>query len=86
MTCHQFRHLAAKLILDANPGAYELVRQVLGHKNLKTTTNFYAGPSTKRAGRFYDDLLMKLRESNLNRRRTRTPRPRGPRTPRPGKK
>ena len=37
MTCHEFRHLAAKIILDADPGAFELVRQLLGHKNLKTT-------------------------------------------------
>ena len=33
--------------LDNNPGAYELVRQLLGHKNLKTTTNFYAGIDTR---------------------------------------
>jgi integrase len=43
LTPHQFRHLAAKIILDDNPGAYELVRQLLGHKNLTTTTMFYAG-------------------------------------------
>jgi hypothetical protein len=34
-TPHQFRHLAAKIVLDANAGAYELVRQLLGHKNLQ---------------------------------------------------
>ena len=34
LTPHQFRHLAAKIILDHNPGAHELVRQMLGHKNL----------------------------------------------------
>ena len=33
ITPHQFRHLAAKIVLDDNPGAYELVRQLLGHKN-----------------------------------------------------
>ena len=60
ITPHQFRHLAAKIILDANPGAYELVRQLLGHKNLKTTTNFYAGIDTRRAGRAHADLIMKL--------------------------
>ena len=76
MTPHQFRHLAAKIILDNNPGAFELVRQLLGHKNLKTTTNFYAGIDTRRAGRAHADLIMKLRESKLSRgrrRRTRTP-------------
>jgi integrase len=77
ITPHQFRHIAAKINLDSNPGAYELVRQLLGHKNLKTTTNFYAGIDTRRAGRAHADLIMKLRESKLGRvRRRRTPRPR----------
>ena len=77
LTPHQFRHLAAKIVLDANPGAYELVRQLLGHKNLKTTTNFYAGIDTRRAGRAHADLIMKIRESKLSRHRSlKTPRPR----------
>jgi integrase len=73
LTPHQFRHLAAKIILDANPGAYELVRQLLGHKNLSTTTMFYAGIDTRRAGRAHADLIIKLRESKLGRRRRRRP-------------
>jgi site-specific recombinase XerC len=77
LTPHQFRHLAAKINLDANPGAYELVRQLLGHKNMKTTTNFYAGIDTRRAGRAHADLIMKLRETKMGRGRHRpTPRPR----------
>jgi len=77
VTPHQFRHLAAKIILDANPGAYELVRQLLGHTSLKTTTSFYAGIDTRRAGRAHADLVMKLRESKLGRgRHRRTPRKR----------
>jgi integrase len=71
MTPHQFRHLAAKIALDGNPGAYELVRQLLGHKNLSTTTNFYAGIDTRRAGRAHAELVMKLRESQLDRGRVR---------------
>ena len=51
MTPHQFRHLLAKITLDANPGAIEQVRQQLGHKNSKNTINFYAGIDTRRAGR-----------------------------------
>jgi integrase len=75
ITPHQFRHLAAKINLDANPGAFELVRQLLGHKNLKTTTNFYAGVNTRRAGRAHADLITKIRESNSGRgRRRRKPR------------
>ena len=30
---HQFRHLGAKVILDAEPGNFETVRQLLGHKS-----------------------------------------------------
>jgi integrase len=71
MTPHQFRHLCAKIILDANPAAYELVRQMLGHSSAKTTTNFYAEPDTRRAGRAHADLIRQLRESR--------PHPRGPR-------
>jgi integrase len=77
ITPHQFRHLAAKINLDANPGAYELVRQLLGHKNLKTTVNNYCGRDTRRAARAHAELLMKLRESKLGRgRQRRTTRPR----------
>ncbi|MGC2077275.1 MAG: tyrosine-type recombinase/integrase [Xanthobacteraceae bacterium] len=68
LTPHQFRHLVAKIILDANPGAYELVRQMLGHKNTKTTTNFYAGIDTRRAGRAHADLIMQLRKNGISRR------------------
>jgi integrase len=62
ITPHQFRHLAAKIHLDSNPGAYEVVRQFLGHRELKTTTRFYAGPDTRRAGRAHAELIRKLRE------------------------
>ena len=43
---HLFRHIAAKLYLDINPGHYETVRRVLGHKKMETTTNFYTGLET----------------------------------------
>jgi integrase len=68
ITPHQFRHLAAKIALDANPGAYELVRQLLGHTNLRTTTSFYAGIDTRRAGRAHADLVMRLRDATSGRR------------------
>ncbi len=57
MTPHQFRHLAAKILLDAEPGAYEGVRQLLGQKNLKTTVTYYAGLDTKRAGRMHAEAI-----------------------------
>jgi integrase len=76
MTPHQFRHLCAKLILDRNPGAYELVRQMLGHTSQKTATHFYAGIDTLRAGRAHAELVNDLRGSKLGRdrhRRSRRP-------------
>ncbi len=57
MTPHQFRHLGAKIILEDQPGAHELVRQFLGHQNLKTTTDFYAGLNTRRAGLHHQRLI-----------------------------
>jgi integrase len=68
ITPHQFRHLAGKIHLDANPGHYEVVRQFLGHKTLRTTTRFYAGPNTRRAGRAHAELIKTLREPPLKRR------------------
>jgi integrase len=73
LTPHQFRHIVAKIILDANPGAIELVRQMMGHKNLKTTTNNYAGIDTRRAGRAHANLLVGLREEEFRRRARRKP-------------
>jgi integrase len=72
MTPHQFRHLAAKIVLDANPGAIEVVRQLLGHQNTKTTTNSYAGINTLRAGRAHADLIMGLKSQVPNSKRKRT--------------
>ena len=40
---HLFRHLSAMLLLDANPGAYETVRHLLGHSQLSSTLNVYTG-------------------------------------------
>jgi integrase len=62
ITPHQFRHLAAKIHLDANPGHYEVVRQFLGHKTLRTTTRAYAGPNTRGAGKAHAELISKLRQ------------------------
>jgi integrase len=62
MTPHQFRHLAGKLILMQNPGAYETVRRVLGHQNLKTTTNFYSDMGSGAAVKSYDETILGLRD------------------------
>jgi integrase len=61
LTPHQFRHVAAKLLLDARPGHYEVVRKVLGHKNLSTTYEHYAGAETQAAVELYDDVILDLK-------------------------
>jgi len=72
LTPHQFRHFAAKVVLDANPGAHELVRQLLVHKNMKTTTNYYAGIDTLRAGRAHAKLIMQLKNDAASPKRKRS--------------
>jgi integrase len=54
---HQFRHLAAKVILDADPGNFETARQLLGHASLETTVAAYAGISSRRAARHHQRLV-----------------------------
>ena len=60
---HLFRHIAAKLYLDANPGSYEVMRRVLGHRSIETTTAFYTGLETAAAVRHFDATILKLRKS-----------------------
>jgi integrase len=60
---HGFRHLHGKLVLDREPGAYETVRQVLGHKNLETTRRFYTGIDSRRAARHHQILIDELRKN-----------------------
>jgi len=62
LTPHQFRHAAAKILLDAKPGHYEVVRKILGHKNLTTTYSHYAGAETQAALDLYDDVIMEHRK------------------------
>ena len=57
MSPHQFRHLSAKVLLDAEPGGFEVVRQLLGHKSHSTTVNAYAGIDGRRAARHHQRLI-----------------------------
>jgi site-specific recombinase XerD len=62
LTPHQFRHAAAKILLDAKPGYYEVVRKVLGHKNLSTTYSHYAGAETQAAVELFDEVIIQHRQ------------------------
>lgn len=61
MPAHRFRHAAGKIFLDQNPGQYEVVRQLLGHKDINTTIAFYAGAETASAARHYAQTIIGIR-------------------------
>jgi integrase len=58
MTVHQFRHAAGALILQRRPGEYELVRQLLGHRNVQTTINAYVGLENIQASEIFSKIVM----------------------------
>ena len=57
INAHLFRHLAAMIWLDANPGSYETVRRLLGHSDLSHTLNLYTGLEGRAATRAFADLV-----------------------------
>ena len=65
LTPHQFRHAAAKLLLDRLPGHYEVVRKLLGHKALTTTYAHYAGAETQKAIELYGEVITKTRRDGV---------------------
>jgi integrase len=66
---HQFRHLGAKMVLDAEPGNFETARQLLGHKSVRTTVSAYLGISSRRAARHHQHLVERALAAQLPRRR-----------------
>ena len=65
MTVHQFRHAAGAIILLRRPGEYELVRQLLGHRNVQTTINSYIGLESIRASEIFSQLVMEQMDDRL---------------------
>jgi integrase len=57
MTTHQFRHAAGAIILKRRPGEYELVRQLLGHKNIQTTMKAYIGLDSIHASEVFTGMI-----------------------------
>lgn len=57
LTVHQFRHAAAAIYLRHNPGAYEVVKRLLGHRNIQTTINFYCGLETMQANQEFGKII-----------------------------
>jgi hypothetical protein len=58
---HNYRHFAAKHYLDANPGAYGVVRLLLGHKSVDTATRHYCDMDTVRAGQVFGEHIFAIR-------------------------
>lgn len=57
MTVHQFRHAAGAVFLKHRPGNYEVVRRLLGHRNIQTTMHFYCGLETTQASEMYGRII-----------------------------
>jgi integrase len=57
ITPHQFRHAAAAIFLKHHPGEHETLRRLLGHRNGRTTTNFYSGLETIQATEIFGRLI-----------------------------
>jgi hypothetical protein len=66
ITAHQFRHAAAALVLQRHPGNYELVRLILGHRNVQTTIKCYVGLKEIQATRIYGNLIRDRLNINLD--------------------
>ena len=72
LTPHQFRHVAAKVLLDNRPGHYEVVRKLLGHKSMHTTYAHYAGGETQAAVELYADVVADQRRRTAQPERSKT--------------
>ena len=61
MPAHRFRHAVAKIFLGRRPGQHEVVRLLLGHRDIATTIAFYAGAETASAARHYAATILGIR-------------------------
>lgn len=57
MNLHLFRHLAAKIFLDAPAGQYEAVRHLLGHAASSSALSAYTGFEAGTPTRLYSEII-----------------------------
>jgi integrase len=60
ITPHQFRHAAGAILLQKDPGNYEQLRRVLGHRYITTTINRYIGLESIAASQRFAELVTSL--------------------------
>lgn len=58
---HLFRHIAVLFYTRKFPGAYETMRQVLGHRGRETLDKAYAGEEGRYARSHFSELIQSLR-------------------------
>ena len=76
---HIFRHLLGTLLDEAYPDSPELGRQMLGHKDIKTTRTYYSEGASRRAQQLCDTLFEERRRTlrfHAKRKRQRSAMPR----------
>ncbi len=61
---HLGRHFAAWNFLRQNPGQYEVVRQVLGHRDINVTVAYYVGLEADSAARHFDATVLRDRQAS----------------------
>lgn len=61
---HLMRHFAAGNWLDAYPEDAETARQLLGHRSVETTRNFYASLDQRRSFRRYHEVVDQIRAAS----------------------
>lgn len=66
---HLFRHLGCFLYLQKHPGQFDVMRRVLGHKQVETTMRFYAHIQQSDAFRLFDTHVLQIREDAMRPRR-----------------
>lgn len=60
---HLARHFAAWNFLRENPGQYEVIRQVLGHRSIQVTMTYYVGLEADSAAAHFDKTVLRDRHA-----------------------
>ena len=58
---HTFRHAVGRILLARNPAAHAMVQQILGHKRIQTTLDYYADMQNTAATAHWDGLVEMMR-------------------------